>query len=146
MLDTPTYVYKITHEPPPTPLPDLYPLSELDAKDGFIHLSTGWQVCLSSSSSSSSSLILSRCLHRNEKVPETAALYFQSFSTIYILKLRLSNFDPASVKWDEGTTRGCPHLYGRFGAKDIESVKEFRLEEGESWRKVLEEERKGWLE
>lgn len=40
----PTYVYKIVDSAPPSPLPDVYPLSELDKHDGFVHLSTSWQV------------------------------------------------------------------------------------------------------
>lgn len=42
----PEFVYKITPEAPPSPIPDSYPLSELDQKDGFVHLSTSWQVRL----------------------------------------------------------------------------------------------------
>jgi len=39
-------VYKIVPSAPPDPLPaEEYPLSELDRKDGFVHLSTAWQVC-----------------------------------------------------------------------------------------------------
>ena len=41
----PTYVYKILPEAPPTPLPSPYPPSELDRKDGFVHLSSAEQVC-----------------------------------------------------------------------------------------------------
>lgn len=42
----PTYVYKILPSAPPTPLPSEYPLSELDRKDGFVHLSSATQVCI----------------------------------------------------------------------------------------------------
>jgi uncharacterized protein (DUF952 family) len=82
------------------------------------------------------------------QVPITASLYFTSNTSIHILKLRLANFDPASVKWDEGgpgsTENGCPHLYGNFGAEDVVDVREFVRKEGEGWREVLERER--WLE
>jgi hypothetical protein len=40
------YAYKITPTEPPSPIPAEYPLSDLDKKDGFIHLSTSWQVSL----------------------------------------------------------------------------------------------------
>lgn len=40
----PKYVYKIVDEAPPSPIPDPFPPSELDKQDGFIHLSTSWQV------------------------------------------------------------------------------------------------------
>lgn len=40
----PEFVYKIITDPPPSPIPAEYPLSDLDAQDDFIHLSTAWQV------------------------------------------------------------------------------------------------------
>lgn len=40
----PKYIYKIVPEAPPEPLPAVYPLSSLDAADGFIHLSEASQV------------------------------------------------------------------------------------------------------
>lgn len=43
--ETPRYIYKILDEAPPSPLPaTLPPLSDLDQKDGFVHLSTARQV------------------------------------------------------------------------------------------------------
>lgn len=39
----PKYIYKIASSAPPDPIPTVYPLSELDKKDGFIHLSTAAQ-------------------------------------------------------------------------------------------------------
>jgi uncharacterized protein (DUF952 family) len=43
---TPTYIYKIlpSEPPPPSPLPLALPVSALDARDNFIHLSTSRQV------------------------------------------------------------------------------------------------------
>lgn len=43
----PKYVYKIIPTAPPSPIPSPYPLSALDEKDGFVHLSTSWQVRIS---------------------------------------------------------------------------------------------------
>ena len=64
---------------------------------------------------------------------------------LWILKLRLSNFDPAKVKWDEVEgTNGCPHLYGNFGADDVEGVREFRREADRTWAETLRGEE--WLE
>lgn len=40
----PTYVYKILDARPEDPLPATLPVSELDRKDGFVHLSTAAQV------------------------------------------------------------------------------------------------------
>lgn len=42
--DPPRYVYKIVDTEPPFPIPDVFPPSELDKQDGFIHLSAPWQV------------------------------------------------------------------------------------------------------
>ncbi|KAL2179304.1 uncharacterized protein P884DRAFT_195495 [Thermothelomyces heterothallicus CBS 202.75] len=118
----PEFVYKITPTAPPDPIPEQYPLSDLDRQDGFVHLSASWQI------------------------PITADLFFKDFTSFYILKLRLANFDQSSVKWDEvDGTNGCPHLYGNFGAKDVVAAKEFRRAEGQSWKDVFERE-KGWLE
>ncbi|MBE3048770.1 hypothetical protein IMZ48_40970 [Candidatus Bathyarchaeota archaeon] len=40
----PTYVYKILDAPPAEPLPAELPVSDLDANDGFVHLSVAAQV------------------------------------------------------------------------------------------------------
>lgn len=40
----PKYIYKILPSPPQDPLPKEFPLSQLDANDGFVHLSTATQV------------------------------------------------------------------------------------------------------
>ncbi|KAF3353614.1 hypothetical protein VdG1_08281 [Verticillium dahliae VDG1] len=39
----PTYLYKIIPTAPPATLPQEWPLSDLDRKDGYIHLSTARQ-------------------------------------------------------------------------------------------------------
>lgn len=44
MASAPTYAYKIIPTAPPSPIPEEYPLSELDRTDGFVHLSTASQV------------------------------------------------------------------------------------------------------
>ncbi|KAK3901452.1 hypothetical protein C8A05DRAFT_34855 [Staphylotrichum tortipilum] len=120
----PAFVYKITPTAPPDPIPERYPLSELDRQDGFVHLSTSWQI------------------------PITASLFFTHSPSIFLIKLRLSNFDPASVKWDEvDGTNGCPHLYGNFGPADVVGVLEVKRGEGEGWGEVFEKaEVRGWLE
>ncbi|KAK3308991.1 uncharacterized protein B0T15DRAFT_509392 [Chaetomium strumarium] len=118
----PEFVYKITPSAPPDPIPEQYPLSDLDRQDGFVHLSAAWQV------------------------PVTADLFFRDAPSFYVLKLRLANFAPSSVKWDEvDGTNGCPHLYGNFGAGDVVAMREFTRGEGQSWKEVLEGE-KAWLE
>jgi uncharacterized protein (DUF952 family) len=79
------------------------------------------------------------------QIPITSDLFFTGVHTLWILKLRLSDFDPSKVKWDEVEgTNGCPHLYGNFGADDVESVREFRREADETWIEALKGDE--WLE
>lgn len=40
----PKFIYKILPAAPPDPLPEQFPFSQLDANDGFVHLSTSTQV------------------------------------------------------------------------------------------------------
>ncbi|KAL7623305.1 hypothetical protein AAE478_006986 [Parahypoxylon ruwenzoriense] len=113
----PSFVYKIVPSAPPSPIPSEYPLSELDQKDGFVHLSTGTQI------------------------PITADLFFTEATSIWVLKIR---FDP---KFHSATTweiEGCPHLYGNFGVDDVESVKEFSRLAGESWKESIKKD-SNWL-
>ncbi|KAI1485629.1 hypothetical protein F5X96DRAFT_659097 [Biscogniauxia mediterranea] len=125
----PTYVYKIVPEAPPCPLPAEYPLSELDQKDGFVHLSTATQI------------------------PTTADLFFASSARLWVLKIRFAGnpkFRGLTTTWD---VPGCPHLYGNFGAADVEGApKEFVRAEGEeergtkkSWKEAIAEQEGGWL-
>ncbi|KAK0616102.1 hypothetical protein B0T17DRAFT_510644 [Bombardia bombarda] len=112
----PEYVYKITPDAPPDPIPEAYPFSDLDRQDGFVHLSTAWQ-----------------CTAPITLIPITADLFFKSTPAFYIIKLRRSNFAPESIKWDEVPGGGCPHLYGNFGAKDVVGVKQFQRGD-QSWK------------
>ncbi|KAJ2930193.1 hypothetical protein H1R20_g6881, partial [Candolleomyces eurysporus] len=110
-MTTPTYIYKIVHSsagPLPDPLPDRLPVSELDQKDGFIHLSTAKQV------------------------EGTLNRYFSGEQKIYLLRLDYSSVKDL-IKWEdrqgaEGNPGGewvFPHLYNgnQLGKKEIESVK-----------------------
>ncbi|KAJ9156537.1 hypothetical protein NKR23_g958 [Pleurostoma richardsiae] len=116
----PRYVYKIVEEAPAEPFPETFTPSELDKKDGFIHLSTSWQV------------------------PITADLFFKDFSRFWVVKVRLERF-AASTNWDDAPdTDGCPHLYGSFGREDVDSVKGFERNDGETWAQVLKG--NAWLE
>ncbi|KAK4089845.1 hypothetical protein VFPFJ_08696 [Purpureocillium lilacinum] len=108
-MESPRFVYKIVPTAPPEPIPKAYPLSDLDKKDGFIHLSTATQV------------------------PNTADLFFSSHSDLWLIKFELTKFvDP--IKWEDS----FPHLYGNFGKKDVESVQKFERSEGKTWKQVME--------
>ncbi|KAI2640146.1 hypothetical protein GGS21DRAFT_505434 [Xylaria nigripes] len=106
----PTYVYKILPTSPPSPIPAQYPLSELDQKDGFVHLSTATQI------------------------PDTAGLFFAEATTLWILKIRFKSDFHGVTTWE---VPGCPHLYGNFGAADVQGSKEFSRAEGENWKDTM---------
>ena len=59
----PAYVHKILSTAPPSPIPAALPLSDLDRKDGFIHLSNASQI------------------------PVTASLYFTANTELWLLKV-----------------------------------------------------------
>ncbi|KAJ6780989.1 hypothetical protein PWT90_08221 [Aphanocladium album] len=112
---SPQFVYKILPQAPAEPLPAQLPLSEFDANDGFVHLSTAVQV------------------------PNTAGLFFSNDTKLWIVKLELSKLaDP--VKFEDG----FPHLYGNFGARDVDSISRFERNDGQSWADSMSA--SSWLE
>ncbi|BGP18689.1 hypothetical protein JCM10213_006910 [Rhodosporidiobolus nylandii] len=131
---TPGYVYKIVPHstvnpryafPVPIPASHTFVMSELDAKDGYIHMSTSSQ--------------LSRTLNR----------FFAQDPKVVLLKLdygRLSAWKV--VKW-EPTSSGevFPHLYAQMEGENVESFLDLVKEDGEaSWDAALERAKeKGWL-
>ncbi|CAG9943448.1 hypothetical protein V2G26_008525 [Clonostachys chloroleuca] len=100
----PRYLYKIVPTAPPEPLPQEYPLSELDQTDGFVHLST------------------------DEQVPNTCDLFFTQTTQLWVLKLEFAPIK-ADIKWEGG----FPHLYANFGAKQVVSVNKFSRSEDQKW-------------
>ncbi|KAK5987195.1 hypothetical protein PT974_11316 [Cladobotryum mycophilum] len=111
----PKYIYKIIPSAPEEPLPTPFPLSDLDAKDGFVHLSTATQV------------------------PKTADLFFTKTSDLWLIKLELTKLaDP--LKWEGG----FPHLYGNFGAVDVQSLTKFERGQDQKWSESMNA--STWLE
>jgi Protein of unknown function (DUF952) len=119
----PRYVYKILSEEPPDPLPHNLPLTPLDKQDGFIHLSAGW------------------------RVPETASLYFGSYTTIWLLRVdtAVARGEKARFKWGDP---GCVHMYGaahdetrwaRMGEGVVVAVRKIARDGDEEWCKVVVE-------
>lgn len=129
----PDYVYKITVTKPPNPLPHTLPLSELDQRDGFIHLSNARQI------------------------PITSSLFFSSHTTVYLLRVSslVARKEGSVFKWlDEGQS-GCVHLYGangvkgefgRLGLGTVVDVKEWNRSEGKQWDdEEVVDSLNGWL-
>ncbi|KAM0256290.1 hypothetical protein ACHAQJ_005055 [Trichoderma viride] len=111
----PKYIYKILPSIPENPFPHQLPLSELDANDGFVHLSTATQA------------------------PKTADLFFTDATSLWLIKLELAKLaDP--LKWESG----FPHLYGNFGAADVQSMGRFERKEGQKWSESMKT--SSWLE
>ena len=79
----------------------------------------------------------------------TADLYFGGAATLWVLKLRLADLGGGGggeTRW-EGP-RGCAHLYGEFGAAEVEDARAFvrAAAAGESWSAALAREgQAGWL-
>jgi uncharacterized protein (DUF952 family) len=120
----PTYIYKLipSSAPPPDPLPDRLPVSDLDQTSGFIHLSTSLQI------------------------PNTLKLFFKNDPRVYVLRIPYDVVEE-SIKWEDpkgevGGPRGgegvFPHLYNGFklGTDEVESVQS--LEKGpDGWDSAL---------
>jgi uncharacterized protein (DUF952 family) len=125
----PTYLYKILPTAPPLPLPSRLPLSDLDRKDGYIHLST------------------------SDQVASTADKWFDSFSELWLLKMtyavlaagtdgdgEVNKDSKVEIRWEE-VGRGCfAHLYGGdLGSGNVEQV--VKAEKSGSWAESLSLER-----
>lgn len=135
---TPQYLYKIvpSNTPPPTPLPLALPLSPLDKKDGFIHLSTSSQLLttLSRFFSSDESVLLLR-------IPYSITGEFIVWETV--------SGEAASGEWDWKSEEGkkfYPHVYSngpeehacgrgvKLGSEEIEKVGSWKRG-AEGWSK-----------
>lgn len=75
------------------------------------------------------------------QIPITADLFFKEATSIWVLKLRFAPKFHSATTWE---IEGCPHLYGNFGAEDVDSVKQLSRLDGESWKESLKKE-SGWL-
>jgi len=118
----PNYVYKILPNTPvyqgtPIPVPPswIFPQTEVDAKDGFIHMSTAVQL------------------------PGTLSRFFGSDETVQLLKIdykRLSSFK--IVKWEKASNGDTfPHLYAQLEGEYVRELK--IVGKGESsWEAAVE--------
>jgi uncharacterized protein (DUF952 family) len=113
----PKFIYKIVPQDP-RPLGSGLPISSLDRKDGFIHLSTA------------------------EQVPKTVARFFGDVNSVYLLKVPYAKVE-AKVKWEDAGAGTFPHIYDEDLKKslnygNVETVLECRREENKGWEGVVE--------
>lgn len=144
----PTYIYKIvlSSTPPPVPLPERLPVSELDETSGYLHFSTSVQI------------------------PEILELFFADAEKVYIFRVEYKNVEN-DVKWQKpnggrcfdsdvmysklrswciaiggvGETNVYPHLYNglRIGCAEIESIAEWE-QDSKGWDTAVRK-AKSWL-
>jgi uncharacterized protein (DUF952 family) len=121
----PKYLYKILPSAPPAQLPSRLPLSDLDRKDGYIHLST------------------------SEQVASTADKWFDSFSELWLFKIKYETLavgtdgdgeidtdKKAEIKWEEVGRGSFAHFYnGDLGSGNIAEV--LRVEKKGTWADSL---------
>ncbi|PIL22373.1 hypothetical protein GSI_15061 [Ganoderma sinense ZZ0214-1] len=126
----PAYVYKILSTAPPSSIPAALPLSDLDRRDGFIHLSNASQI------------------------PITASLFFTSNTELWLLKLDTRKTIEAGgvYRWNKELP-GCPHLYSHtdgewidLGSENVVSSASVARPEGQTWEDAfLGLKESGWL-
>lgn len=108
--------YKILDSPPPDPLPKTLASTELDANDGFIHLSSASQV------------------------PITARLFFADADLLWVLKIRRADLD-GRVEYPPELGKAAPHLHGSakgLGRANIERVIAMKRVDGQAWKDVAD--------
>ncbi|KAG6849967.1 hypothetical protein H0H93_003156 [Arthromyces matolae] len=131
----PTFIYKLVPSSSPVPLnhadlPESLPVSDIDQKSGFVHLSTSVQI------------------------PGTLKYFFADDSLVYVLQIKYDDYDE-KIRWEDPKAEVCgprggeglfPHLYNglKLGKDEISAV--YVLENGEGgWDPALEK-AKEWLE
>ncbi|RMJ25053.1 hypothetical protein PHISP_04072 [Aspergillus sp. HF37] len=127
----PYYIYKLAPSTIPVrePIPERLPVSELDQRSGFIHLSTAIQV------------------------PNTLKRFFKDEPIVYVLRIEYQNVEQ-DVRWEtpEGNVCGprpdeglFPHLYNglKLGRDEVESLGVWKNED-DCWDKALRQARP-WL-
>lgn len=141
----PKYIYKILppSTPPSSPLPEILPVSELDERDGFLHMSTSHQVLgtLRNFFSNETHVWLLRVPY--ERVTYKPDLPIRNTLTMQWQVSKLVKWEDAIGKqpdekggcWDvEGKSGYFPHIHQngmRLGKEEVESVGKW--ERGEQW-------------
>ncbi|KAF8517740.1 hypothetical protein BU17DRAFT_49413 [Hysterangium stoloniferum] len=131
MPSPPTFIYKLVPSSSPLPdtIPEALPVSDLDLKSGFVHLSTAIQI------------------------PGTLKYFFAQEAKVYVLRIPYEPIEK-NIKWEDPKAEVCgnrggegmfPHLYNglRLGCNEIESVQVWE-KTGDSWDEVLKN-AESWL-
>ncbi|KAN0069661.1 Protein of unknown function (DUF952) domain containing protein [Elaphomyces granulatus] len=126
----PRYIYKLVSATAPVPesLPEKLPVSDIDSRSGFIHLSTAPQV-------------------RN-----TLHYFFKAEPIVYVLRIEY-DYVENDIRWEDPDGNVCgprggegmfPHLYNelKLGKDEIESVAVWKNEGG--WDDALKK-AESWL-
>ncbi|KAL4878403.1 hypothetical protein BJY04DRAFT_112561 [Aspergillus karnatakaensis] len=119
----PSYLYKLIPSTAPVrePIPERLPVSELDQKSGFVHLSTALQV------------------------PNTLKYFYKDEPLVYVLRIPYDRV-AKDIRFEDPEGRVCgprpeeglfPHLYNglKLGRDEVESISVWTSEEG--WDKPL---------
>ena len=126
----PDFVYKIfantsVYQGTPIPVPAswVFPQTDVDAKDGFVHMSTAQQL------------------------PGTLSRFFAGDSAVQLLKIdykKLSGFK--IVKWEKASNGDVfPHLYAKLEGEYVLDIK--LVAKGDGWDYAMKElQQEGWLE
>ncbi|ORX37441.1 hypothetical protein BD324DRAFT_651035 [Kockovaella imperatae] len=123
-MSSPKWIYKIIPHssvdtrytfPIPIPASHTFYLSELDYKDGFVHLSTANQV------------------------PGTLNRFFADVPSVVLLRLetdRVGSFK--RLTWDENDGQKYPHLHAHLEGENVDSFKEVHKGDSEKgWDTAL---------
>lgn len=160
------YFYKILDSPPPEPLPEKLPETELDIKDNFIHLSVRPFFSTNTPSKTTPPPLYSptnpthpnptkktiqkiltyeqnKTLQTAVQVPLTADIFFATHHKLWLLKIRVADLD-GDIQFRPELPE-CPHLHHSvrgLGKSNVEEVivveKPESLGEGSIWAKVPE--------
>ncbi|KAJ9301904.1 hypothetical protein DTO271G3_770 [Paecilomyces variotii] len=130
VLPPPRYLYKIVPSSSrvPEPLPERLPVSLMDQRSGFIHLSTAHQI------------------------PNTLKYFFRDEPLVYVLRIEYDRVEQ-DIRWEDPDGQVCgpragegqfPHLYNglKLGRGEVESVAIWKNQDG--WDEVIKK-AKPWL-
>eukprot|EP01117_Protostelium_nocturnum_P012124 TRINITY_DN4447_c0_g1_i1.p1 TRINITY_DN4447_c0_g1~~TRINITY_DN4447_c0_g1_i1.p1 ORF type:complete len:124 (+),score=40.85 TRINITY_DN4447_c0_g1_i1:80-451(+) len=107
------FVYKLVAGKVDKPFPDVFPVSEHDQRDGFIHLSS------------------------KDQVPRTADRFYNEQFTVTVLRLN-NSIIANNVKWESAGDHGVfPHLFDSMRSNQVDDSKVYTRSKDEKWSIVF---------